>query len=141
MAKSRQKHQKQCVGCGKTYTFNAFESEVGSRLYCSRQCANVSNAEGLSKSRCGEGNPMYGVVSWNRKQRTLSSDGYYLVVIDKKRVREHRYIMECHKGGQLGINEDVHHIDGDRLNNDINNLVVMNHGEHSKLHQSMKVGG
>ena len=35
-----------------------------------------------------------------------------------------RYILNFH----------VHHIDGDKLNNDINNLAVMTRSAHSRLH-------
>lgn len=53
-----------------------------------------------------------------------NSDGKYL----------HRIVMEEHLGRELLTTEDVHHIDGNGLNNDINNLVVLDKTIHSKFH-------
>ena len=45
-----------------------------------------------------------------------------------------RYLMEVELGRPLMNNEDVHHIDGNPLNNDISNLIVIDHSEHERLH-------
>src|ERR1700757_3616663 len=39
-------------------------------------------------------------------------------------VREHRLVMEKYLGRYLDPQEDVHHIDHNKLNNDINNLEL-----------------
>lgn len=49
-----------------------------------------------------------------------------------------RYLMEQHLGRELLPNEDVHHIDGDRTNDVIENLIVLDHVEHVKLHNLPK---
>ena len=46
----------------------------------------------------------------------------------------HRYIMEQYLGRKLGYNEVVHHINGDKHDNRIENLIVMPRGEHARLH-------
>jgi len=51
---------------------------------------------------------------------------------------EHRYLMEKHIGRKLEKAEIVHHIDGDKLNNDISNLKIMNRSSHQKLHTRKK---
>lgn len=38
--------------------------------------------------------------------------------------------MECHLKRHLDDNETIDHIDGDPLNNDLNNLRVLNRQEH-----------
>ena len=45
-----------------------------------------------------------------------------------------RILMEEKLGRPLMPNEDVHHIDGNPLNNDILNLEIKYHGEHQREH-------
>ncbi len=46
----------------------------------------------------------------------------------------HRVLMENKLGRSLLHNEDVHHIDEVKTNNDINNLEVLTKSEHAKRH-------
>ena len=57
----------------------------------------------------------------------------------KGNVKLHRLIMEEHLGRKLTSDEIVHHIDGNKLNNDISNLQVMTRGEHSRLHRKQEL--
>lgn len=52
---------------------------------------------------------------------------------------EHRYIMEQHIGRKLSRNEVVHHKNGDKRDNSIENLEIMSLSEHTKKHQMGKV--
>lgn len=52
-----------------------------------------------------------------------------------KRVLAHRMIMEFHLGRPLASNEIVHHINGDPLDNRLENLEVMEWGKHTALHR------
>ncbi len=49
-------------------------------------------------------------------------------------VPEHTYVAT--KGGKKGLKKGqvVHHKDGNKLNNDPKNLVIMTRSEHAKLH-------
>jgi uncharacterized protein (DUF1330 family) len=49
-------------------------------------------------------------------------------------VREHRLIMERHLGRYLTPDELVHHIDGDKLNNQIDNLLLTSMEQHRRIH-------
>lgn len=51
------------------------------------------------------------------------------------RILEHRLIMEKHLGRRLRHSEHVHHRDGDRQNNAIENLELMSPSQHVGLHK------
>lgn len=51
-------------------------------------------------------------------------------------IDEHRKVMEDYLGRKLTRYEVVHHKDGNKNNNKIDNLVVMSLSEHSKMHQT-----
>lgn len=51
---------------------------------------------------------------------------------------EHRVIAEQMAGRNLLRNEHVHHIDGDKHNNDPSNLMILSASDHAKLHAAEK---
>jgi len=61
-----------------------------------------------------------------------------LIWRDGKKVRAHRWIMEQQLGRTLEANEHVHHINGDPLDNRVENLVVMLKGSHEAHHAKAK---
>lgn len=59
--------------------------------------------------------------------------------IDGKTIDLHRHIMEKHLGRKLTRREVIHHIDGNKHNNKIENLKLMTSREHNILHGCVSV--
>lgn len=80
--------------------------------------------------------------SWRavRKAKHLEQFGSYVrkTVTDVEGNRvcmmEHRYVMEMHLGRKLTPAEEVHHINLKRDDNRLENLVLVSHDEHEKIH-------
>ena len=76
-------------------------------------------------------------MKW-RVDKTLG----YVYTIDKTieysdkvgKVYQHTYVMVEHIGRNLESNECVHHIDRNRANNSLDNLMLMTKSEHHALH-------
>lgn len=61
--------------------------------------------------------------------------GYrWICAPDGREMLEHRYVMEEYLGRRLGIDEVVHHINGDKIDNQLENLEVMSRAEHTIHH-------
>lgn len=79
-------------------------------------------------------------IKWmweNGKENRFTKDAtgkYRTVTVAGRPIREHRAVMEKYLGRRLLTTEHVHHINGDRPDNRIENLVVLTVAEHAKTH-------
>ena len=60
-----------------------------------------------------------------------------LKTVDGKKVRESRWLMEQELGRKLLATEHVHHINGNPLDNRLENLVVMDQNAHLRMHKQL----
>jgi hypothetical protein len=61
--------------------------------------------------------------------------GYVWIKIKNKWIFKHRWIMECYLNRKLKKEEVIHHLDYNKLNNELNNLIVLNYLFHNKIHK------
>ena len=107
-----------CPECGKKFRPYSVKSK-----YCSRPCLWANNG-GHGKKE----------ASWSKNKRGYIHGHVWVDEFTKVYYRQHRYIMEQHIGRKLEAWEDVHHINGIRDDNRIENLQILPHEVHTSLH-------
>lgn len=98
----------------------SFKKDRSSRCFCSRKCM-YKYRKNPNESRVNAG------LGWKNKA------GYLCVKVDGKEKKVHRIVMEKHIGRPLLSTEDVHHINGIKDDNRIENLQLVSHAEHTLI--------
>lgn len=131
---------KNCKYCGKEFKVKNYRKDIAK--FCSKSCSakfryeNDSDLiESFAYDKSGSNHPM-----WNGG-KTVNSQGYILIYSpdhpykDKRNyVRKHRLVMEEHLGRYLKPDENVHHKNGDKQDNRLENLELLTKNEHDELH-------
>lgn len=119
---NRKIKDKVCIECGTKY-----RPKRESAKYCSRPCLwknNGKNQKTVKESWWLDGN---GYIS-----------GFVREKGKKRRLRQHRYIMEQHLGRKLKPSEVVHHKNHNKTDNRIENLEIIEFGKHSSMHNKKR---
>jgi len=118
---------RECPTCGSQFYVKNAEIKRGYGTYCSRECANP--ARGLS----GENHPQW------KGGKYKHGDGYIMVRVGTDKYElEHRVVMANHLGRELKTHEHVHHINGVKDDNRIENLELTTASQHTKEHHAPK---
>ena len=74
--------------------------------------------------------------------RKLLNSGYVKIKVDGLWIAEHRWIIQQFLGRELNKEETIHHINGIRADNHIDNLMLFKDSkEHSHFHRQIKQFG
>lgn len=118
-----------CDECGKRFLAPSYRQRT-KRQFCSQECARKK----IGSEQRGSGNPMW-------KGNTKIRNGYAFIFTPEHPsakydgyVSEHHLIMEKYLGRFLDKSEVVHHKNGIKTDNRIENLEVMTNEEHTSLH-------
>ena len=119
------------------------ETKTEKNKFCSRECyINFLKIDIRSLNHLKKISSIGGKTRWKNHNYCYYANGYIMIKVPShpnanKRgyVYKHRLIMEKYLGRYLSPIEVVHHKNGDKLNNDINNLILFhNTNQHSSYH-------
>jgi ribosomal protein S27E len=104
-----------CATCGDVFEVNASR---GRARFCSVGCRRTFNG---------------------RVNRAVRRDGYVQLTGGGLNILEHRLLMEQHLGRRLDRREHVHHKNGVKSDNRIENLELLAIGDHTRKHHPGRV--
>lgn len=119
-----------CSNCGKMFE-RRVSVKIGNNSFCTRKCQydflRLENAPAFKQGRL------------------VNDHGYVMILnpthprkVAKQYVYEHILVMEAHLGRYLSKGEVVHHINGLKDDNRLENLKLMTNSEHATLHHANK---
>lgn len=141
--------KKQCDYCGKTFEFFGKHKLRNKHFFCCKECgfAFKEKKVNVNCDWCGQSilRKRTDVV---RNKHNFCERGCYQNFINFEKAGApnqrvsgkvlYRFLAELKIGRKLLPGEEVHHIDGNHLNNNPDNLLVVSASEHSKIHANQK---
>lgn len=70
---------------------------------------------------------------------TITPKGYRRVKVNGRSILEHVLVWEEAEGRKVPPGHDIHHRDGDKLNNDRSNLQLVTKLEHKRIHSGCEL--
>lgn len=145
----RIKRIKVCDNCGREFEGINKHRSRNKHFFCSQECSNVFREKKIYVPCDWCGKLIYKKRSdVERNQHNFCDQGCYIDFINfakagapNQRVAGsvlYRKLAEMKIGRELKKNDEVHHIDGNHLNNGSDNLPVVTMSEHSKIHAAQK---
>ena len=126
-----------CECCNRAFKARPYDVRRGYGKFCSRDCKNEAQEKPAGKENAWR---TYNVRlgRWYRRWKSREDDRMYSIP-------EHRWVWEM-SHGLIPDGYDVHHKDGDRHNNDLDNLELLTKAEHiehhrQESHQHISIGG
>lgn len=112
--------ENKCEFCGKIYIIRG---SIGSKRFCSKECR-------YKKSR-------------KIGNKYIDKSGYVKIKTENGYVSEHRLVMSNYLNRELEPNEHIHHKDGNKTNNNLENLELFKSNSehivhHAKLYKERK---
>lgn len=138
--------KRNCLHCGVEIEVVPKKANINGK-YCSVDCKNKA---ATIKPRSGKATEnqkenFYGYISEKAKDHFFAVDGYVLKhrLVVEKRMREevpdHKFLVEIDGVKYLRREIDVHHIDHDKTNNSLDNLVACTAAAHNAIHDNCHV--
>lgn len=103
-----------CDVCGKEFYLCKYRLKRCKNHFCSKDCYDKFERP-------------------HKKENILSV--YRTIIRKGKPMSEHRYVMEQYIGRKLERSEYIHHINGNKLDNRIENLKIMSPQQHNRQHK------
>lgn len=133
-----------CDKCGieKTLTYHNYTSRrtAGDKTYCKKCACQLSGLRKRGRKLKRTRPSPIGAKhhSW-RGGRFIASDGYVKIwIAPRKHRKEHFLVLEEFLQRPLLPDEVVHHIDGNKTNNELENLALLtNESQHRNVHNSL----
>lgn len=144
-----------CRNCGKAFSEAA--SHVTRRVFCSRECQHSDKqfSQDKAEARIGDKNPAWkgglakqsdGYVYEIARGHPMAASGFAYVLqhrlIAERYLRAEmpnsKFLIEIDGQKYLRREIEVHHVDRNRANNDVDNLVVCTSDAHKAFHSGKR---